>query len=447
MKNKIVKILLCGMLCLTLTACGNKENSKEINKEKTQINETSVEILEETSIENIENNKNFYTFLDTIENIEKLSSAKIDSEIKFISLDNELSYKDLLSINLTGNAINKENKFSFNGILQLNMNNINVNMKFPTYMKNLGTEDFSVILEVPSNYKKAFSMIETENYLKIDKTSKEKLNEILGIEQPENKLLEEISEKQSVKNTLTFTENEKDITTGIYDIEFNQNALKSLYNQIIENENYSKNIFISSFFKNILKNEENISKITKMKGQIAVSKGVATDVYLEIASKRYSMIAIRITLSDINNSKIEEKEYHSKEIKNFDTFVENLIENEVSQKYMDKTMSIGKIYFTGADDSQKIDVFTTEMLSEPINVFINYSKCNPKTNIIIRWFYENQSIQIIENKLNNGDYEDGILKSSITFSDIENVPKGKYRVEVYIEGQENCYGREEFTVE
>ena len=127
--------------------------------------------------------------------------------------------------------------------------------------------------------------------------------------------------------------------------------------------------------------------------------------------------------------------------------METLISENKTTKKEEKSITIGNIYFTSKDETKKVETFTSDMLNDPINVFINYSRCTPKTNLIIRWFYENQSIQLIENKLNNGEYEDGILKSSITFTDAQSIPKGKYRVEVYIDGQDKCFGQGEFNIE
>lgn len=441
-KKILLFIIIAIIIFLTVIFFPQKDN--EI------IKTIKDEILEEEKP--IEENKNFYTFLDTIKNIDELSSMRINSQIKFISVESD-TYKDLLSCSLTGNVENIDEKIFSNGILSIEMNNLGVNTKLPIYVKNLGTENYSIMLEIPSSYKKVFSMTEEESFLKIDKTSQEKLKETFSkMNKTYNKTNQEqntsiSSTKKSFQSILNFTESSEDKTSGIYDIEFNQTAIKALYNQILENEDYSKNILVSTFFKNLLKDEKNIENIYRMKGQIAVSKGIATDIYFEIESKTTSMIAFRITLSEINSVKVEDIEYHSNEIKLFDSFIETLISEEKTNKNEEKSITIGNIYFTGKDETKKVETFTTDMLNEPINVFINYSKCTVKTNLIVKWFYENQSIQLVENKLNNGEYEDGILKSSITFTDAQNIPKGKYRVEVYIDGQNKCYGKGEFTIE
>lgn len=443
MKNKklIIFIILAIILFLTIVFFPSENNNILNNIIENQ------EAKEEQ--EKIEENQNFYTFLDTIKNINNLSSARMNSQIKFISVEDD-TYKDLLTCSLIGSVKNTDEKFFCNGILGIDMDNINVDIKFPTYMKNLGTEDYSVLLEIPAAYKKVFSMKEEEIYLKIDKSSKEKLEEtfkklnktyVQNTPEPTTPI-----NKDKFKSSLNFTESLDDKNSGIYDIEFNKTALKALYKQIQKNEDYNKNLLISTFFKSLLKDEKNIENIHRMKGQIAVSKGVATDIYFEIESETTSMIAFRITLSEINNAATEDIELHSNEIKLFDTFIDSLAEQTPKTKSEDKTISIGNIYFTSADETKKVDIITEDMLSSPINVFINYSKCSIKTNLIVRWFYENQSIQLVENKLNNGEYEDGILKSSINFTNASNVPKGTYRVEIYIDGQDTCYGKGEFEV-
>lgn len=403
----------------------------------------------------IEENKNFFTFLDTVKNTENLSSARIDEQVKFISVEDN-TYKELLTQTLTGNFENENDIYKFKGISSINFTNLDLEIKFPTSIKNLGTEDFSILLEVPTAYKKVFGMTEQENFLRMDNTTKEKMEEVTStinkefvkISTEDIETIEEKIKKEKIVNTLNFIESDNDKNTGIYDVCFNQKALLSLYKQINEKDEYKNNLLIKYFCEKILKDEANIKSIHSMKGQIAVSKGVATDIYFEIESETYSIIAFRVTLFDINNVKVENTEYHSNEVKQFDSFIESLIkESKIADKETERTITIGNIYYTGKDETKKIDVFTKDMLSDPINVFINYSKCTPKTNIIIRWYYENQTIQIIENTLNNGEYEDGILKSSITLKDIDNVPLGKYRVEIYIEGQSKCYGKAEFKIE
>ncbi len=403
----------------------------------------------------IEENKNFYTFLDTVKNAEELSSGRIDGQVKLISVEND-TYKELMALTMTGNFENNEKKYNFKGISSFNFPDLELQIKFPTVIKNLGTDDYTVLLEVPSAYKKAFSMVEQENYLRIDKSSKEKIQEVTNqlnkeIIKIDTDNIENVSDKiqkEKIVNTLNFIPSDNDSNTGIYDVCFNQKALLSLYKQVNENENYKNNILISYFNEKILKDEANIKSIHSMKGQIAVSKGVATDIYFEVESETSSIIAFRVTLVDINDVTVDTFEYHSNEIKQFDSFIDTFISNEKTvSDTSERSITIGNIYYTGKDETQKIETFTKDMLSDPINVFINYSKCTPKTNIIIRWYYENQTIQIIENTLNNGEYEDGILKSSITFKDTENIPLGKYRVEIYIEGQEKCYGKAEFKIE
>lgn len=403
----------------------------------------------------IEENKNFFTFLDTVRNTEDLSSGRIDGQVKFISSENN-TYKELINLALTGNFENNEKIYKFRGIMSFDFPDLDLEVKFPTSIKNLGTDDFTVLLEVPTAYKKAFSMTEQETYLRIDQTSKEKIDEVTKQINKEtikinNNEVENVSDKiqkEKIVNTLNFIESDSNSNTGIYDICFNQKAILSLYKQIEDNERYSNHLLIKYFKEKVLKDEANIKSMHSLKGQIAVSKGVATDIYFEVESETYSIIAYRITLLDINSVNVENTEYHSNEVKQFDSFIETLVtEPKTADTNSDKTITIGNIYYTGKDETQKIDTFTKDMLVDPINVFINYSKCTPKTNLVVRWFYENQTIQIIENTLNNGEYEDGILKSSITFKDIDNVPLGKYRVEIYIEGQSKCYGKAEFKIE
>lgn len=423
------------------------------------IKQTDVSIINESvkKMTTLTNNNidveedNVMSILKALYNTNKIESGKVDSQIKLLTLDEKVEkHNELLTISFLSNfSKNENNSFNFSGIFSLDINNLDIDLDFPANINNLKEDSFEIFLEVPVSYKKAFDMKQKEKYLYINKDTIKEIKELFsGFEEKTLKVESErsstISSEKDIKNKITSKKTNKD--SVVYDFNLNNEDLLYIYNKI----NNKENDFILKYFsKNLLKDENNIRNIKSFKGQLGATNEVATDVYIEITNFSGSVVAMRITMENINNKEIVVSELNSKEIKKFEKFLKLLLEankiDETKAKNKNK-INIGNIYFTGEDETIKVEKFNSKNFDKNINVFINFSKCTKNTNLIVKWFYENQEIPIIENKLSNGSYTDGILKTSISFKDKESIPKGNYRIQITIEGQDKIYGEAKFNV-
>ena len=460
------------------------------------IKQTDVSIINESAkkMTTLANNNidveedNVMSILKALYNTNKIESGKVDSQIKLLTLDEKVEkHNELLTISFLSNfSKNENNSFNFSGIFSLDINNLDIDLDFPANINNLKEDSFEIFLEVPVSYKKAFDMKQKEKYLYINKDTIKEIKELFsGFEEKTLKVESErsstISSEKDIKNKITSKKINKD--SVVYDFNLNNEDLLYIYNKINNKENDSEvfrkpiafscgletqangqllsncqtnelqslvgDFILKYFSKNLLKDENNIRNIKSFKGQLGATNEVATDVYIEITNFSGSVVAMRITMENINNKEIVVSELNSKEIKKFEKFLKPLLEankiDETKVKNKNK-INIGNIYFTGEDETIKVEKFNSKNFDKNINVFINFSKCTKNTNLIVKWFYENQEIPIIENKLSNGSYTDGILKTSISFKDKESIPKGNYRIQITIEGQDKIHGEAKFNV-
>lgn len=493
--KKIIYILTIILFFIMFLYMLNKPKNEKINNN----------IKEEIPI-NTEIKKNSVQLFDSINNMSKIESAKINSQLKFLSVKDN-TYIDLLSFGVNANLENINNKTNLKGEFKLDLKTINIALNFPIIINNLANKEYEIYMEIPSAYKESFDMNQTQEYLYISKTDLNKTKELYNLD----KILNNYStsfidnekenfnkeEKESLLDVISKIEYEElDKDSGIYNISLNNKDILMLY-EIIQEDKTNNNKFVKLFMDSVLKNKDNINKMSSFKGQIAVSKDkvndifIATDIYIEIENYSGSVIAFRLTLNNINDKNIKVKSFENKNIKTFYDFMnglnnlqksidkdiklENIEENnlelteEMQQNQnnsddinpynettetdtntedidVEKTITIGEIFFTGEDESLKKDsiipneennennqIFDINDLGNKVNVFINFSDCTKKTNLTVKWFFNNQEVPIVENKLSNGEYEEGILKSSISFTNAESIALGTYTLKIYLD--------------
>lgn len=396
---------------------------------------------------------NVMSMLKALYNTNKIEGGKVDSQIKLLTLNEEAGkHNELLTISFLSNfSKNENNLFDFSGIFSLDINNLDIDLDFPANINNLKEDSFEIFLEVPVSYKKAFDMKKNEKYLYINKETIKETKEFFNSLEEESlnidsKMGNAITSEENIKEKITSKKINKD--SVIYDFDLNNEDLLYIYNQINKKEN---DFILKYFSKNLLKDEKNIKNIKSFKGQLGTTNEIATDIYIEMTNFSGSVVAMRIIIENINNKEIVVSELKTTEIKKFENFLKPFLEINKTIETKGKSNSknkinIGNIYFTGEDETIKVEKFNSKNFDKNINVFINFSKCTKNTNLIVKWFYENQEIPIIENKLSNGSYTEGILKTSISFKDKESITKGNYRIQITIEGQEKIQGEAKFNV-
>lgn len=423
------------------------------NIKETNIIEESNILREEASLSSVyintleENKDALIPMLNALKNTNKIESGTIDSQIKLLTQEDnkESKYNELLTICLLSNfSTNEKDSFNLNGIFSLNIESLDIDSSFPINVNNLKEKDYEIFLEVPPSYKKAFDMTEKDKFLYINKDTIDEVKKLL--EKPKEETLNEKkaykeSTRESIKNKIKYTELNEG--SRVYDFDLNNEDLLYISSYI---ENMDESFILKGIF---LKNNDIINNISSFKGQLGATNGVATDIYVEITNSSQSVIATRITFEDINNENIVVSELATNEKKKFETFLKPLLEIGEDSKSETKSknkINIGNIYFTGEDESIKVEKFNSKNFDKTINVFINFLECTKNTNLIVKWFYENQEVPIIENKLSNGSYKEGILKTSISFKDKESIPKGNYRIQITIEGQDKIYSEAKFSI-
>lgn len=464
-KNKLLLILiiLFSLLLIFLIIKGNEKPNKEVS---------DYSIYSDSSLITDENKLMMKTLLMSIANVDKIKTGHIDSQIKFLKKETEETetFNDLMSLTLSSNMSNYNNNVNLRGFVNLDMSSLDISLKFPLLANNLTSENYELYLDVASSYKQSFNMKEDIDYLYTNKDSIIYINETYGnlnignignetpiLKSPEEILDVEVSNRDKFFNlteglkTNQHLENislqKQDDKNCLFSFNFDSDDIIIMMNSIKEDELFKNSFILNNILPNILMDSENIDNIVSVNGQVAVNNSVATDIYFEIEKANGTIIAFRMLFTNINSSDIVVDEFKSTEVKNLSEFIDEINSSkEGTIVQTDKKITIGDVYFTGADETTKLEEFSKETLPSIINVFINFTDCSKQTILVVKWFYEDQEIPIIETKISNGDYEKGMLKTSISFVDSNTVQTGKYTLKVFIEGQENCVFEDFFEI-
>lgn len=444
----IAKIICLGIfliIILSFVLFGRNKNDEVKIAENAQIEAEDVDKIEEVIEETELKEKAFQSIL----NVNKIDMAKVDSQIKFLTTNND-SYSDLMSLSYVGNMQNVKNELNLRGFFTLKIASFDISLEAPIFANNIKNNDFSIYIDVPSAYKPSFNMSQEQSYLFINKENIDIINEKYKLfdkkqkEESSNSDLNDIK-KEFEKFDSIVTYEAIDETSGVYSFELNEEDIKGSYQRLEENK---KDNFLINLITFVFNGEENISNFYKVKGQIAASQEVATDIYIEIEDYLGNITAIRFVFENINDGSIFVNKFEDENIKSLSDFFDNLnlLNNQSSSDQSENVIEIKEIFFTGEDETIKQEIFTIDNVSSCINVFINFTNCTKQTNLVIKWFYEDQDIPIIETKISNGDYDEGMLKSSISFTDKENIQLGKYTLKIFIEGQEEAICEQFFEI-
>ena len=131
----------------------------------------------------------------------------------------------------------------------------------------------------------------------------------------------------------------------------------------------------------------------------------------------------------------------------FDSICSSInIEGKDSLDQSENVITINDVFFTGRDEAIPLTEFSLRDDLSTINVFINFRECTAQTRLVIKWFYEEQTVPIVETKISNGDFVEGVLKSSISFSDETGILTGTYHLKIYIDGQEASIYEKDFNI-
>lgn len=442
---KIVCLGIFFIIILSFVLFGRNKNDELKVAENAQIEAEDVDKIEEVIEEAELKEKAFQSLL----NINKIDMAKVDSQIKFLTTNND-SYSDLMSLSYVGNMQNIKDELNLRGFFTLKIASFDISLEAPIFANNIKNNDFSIYIDVSSAYKPSFNMSQEQSYLFVNKENIDIINEKYKLFDKKQKEKSSDSDLEDIKKEFekfdsVVTYEAINETSGIYSFELNEEDIKGSYQRLEENK---KNNFLMNLITFIFNGEENLSNFYKVKGQIASSQEVATDIYIEIEDYLGNITAVRFVFENINDGSIFVNKFESENIKNLSDFFDNLnlLNNQSSSDQSENVIEIKEIFFTGEDETIKQEIFTIDNVSSCINVFINFTNCTKQTNLVIKWFYEDQDIPIIETKISNGDYDEGMLKSSISFTDKENIQLGKYTLKIFIEGQEEAICEQFFEI-
>ena len=467
-KNKKVVILFLMILIFIIAM---KFSLKDDLSEDLVETKNEIETQKEENTNKEDANTELFNILDCVYNTKNINSAKINAQLKFLNKiedSNEDSYDNLLSVSLLSNYYKDMDVKNLKGFVDLNISSFDMDLSFPIIINDFGSDRFSMYMDIPSSYKSSFNMKQDQEFLFANKNSFDYIDETyhlfdsmktsLNQDNIKNISINGLSTKNdrldSIQALILDNKYFKNISfedlgnsKGIYSFDLDNKEIILLVNELLFDEKYEDNILLK-YFLNLFKDENTLNDTISLKGQIGVNGDIATDIYFEILHKDNSLTVARLTFNNINDGTISIETFSSEKTKDFGDFIENLhlvgIDDETIQE--SNSIEIGDVYFTGEDESVRLDTFNRDKLPEAINVFINFTECTAQTNLVVRWFYEDQEVPIVETKISNGEYTEGILKSSISFTDSKNTQLGTYYIRIYIEGQTNPIFEQSFEI-
>lgn len=453
-KNRFLSVLAVLIFLAFVLEVAINQDSKIVIEASTDIIDNAENIQGE-----IQSKENLDKFLKCISNIDNIKNCKIDGQMKYLNYsktqDNVFDYKDLMSLSISTTMSNQNEEINLMGFANLDISAIDISLKFPMLINDLASDNYEIFLDIPSSYKESFNMEQDIDYLYINKDSIDYINTNYGNLKDITLDSDDFSQTNYLAKTnidsnenklLNITYKENDEANGIFDFEFDIEDLLFIKN--ISAESFKDSYFINTIFSLIFMNIDETDSFEKLKGQMAINNDVVTDLYIEIYKDESNIIAFRILFTEINNENVIVDKFESYKIKDFSTFIDEINSNKqnIEVQSNDKIISIGDVYFTGEDETTKVEEFSKKEIPSIINVFINFTDCSKQTILVIKWFYENQEIPIAESKISNGDYEKGMLKTSIAFTDTNSVQEGKYTLKIFIEGQEDCIFENYFEI-
>ena len=433
LNKKIITAISCLILFCVLMGCvNNTKDEEEIANDPTPtIMSLAEDIVEEKS--------DFEKFVFSIENTKEIKSSKIFSQTKYLSAINTEGNRDeLLKYSVSTNYDTK-NGNNLRGFFTFEMPMFSINTRFPLIVNKFMTNGYKVYVDIPNSYKPIFNMTEEQRYLFFDKVTMDGISKEYKLDESNMEFnldtnLEEIS------NISSEIINE---SSSIYKFEFNKDETILFY------KNLEKDDSIASFIiRDLLKREGAINEIKSFKGEAGVTKDILTDIYFEILLEDDSLIATRLTFENINDGTISIENFEDNNIKNLKDFIKSLDVNINFDKLNQEehVITINDIFFTGEDETKILNFDEPMENLSIINIFINFVDCTPQTRLVIKWFYEDQEVPLIETKISNGDFIEGVLKSSISFEDESQIQKGKYNIKIYIDGNEEAVYDNSFEI-
>lgn len=390
--------------------------------------------------------KNIDNLFESIDNIDKIKTAKTTMQLNYLEQMEEGNPKELMKFSFNGlyqNTIDSDKYLS--GDFRFEMPSFDIDLNCPMFGNKIDSSDFSLYFNISEDFKSSFDMDKNQDFIFIDKKNLTEINKNYGLLENfiKNKAIKKLTTEDTKFKNLNLIEQDKDNT--IYEINFDKDEALKFYELINIDENHTNIIY--DVLNHILKDKDYIFSLKYMKGQFATNNDVLTDLYIELADEEYSIVAFRIVFDDINGNDIDINDFYSdnvKEIKDVMRFIN--IEGKDSLDQSENVITINDVFFTGRDEAIPLTEFSLRDDLSTINVFINFRECTAQTRLVIKWFYEEQTVPIVETKISNGDFVEGVLKSSISFSDETGILTGTYHLKIYIDGQEASIYEKDFNI-